>query len=134
MATLAELKTIQTDSVVPDPLPGDPALPAEVIAAKTLLGRIEVALWKEAHQRISGIGLPAGSTPEENQLRNEAIGWAQRAIESTDGTARTVLKLLLAANAGATSAQILSAADAAIEAQVDALIPRLAAGSHPGRR
>jgi len=124
MTTLAELKQIQVNSTAD---PGDPA-------ARELLGKIEVAIWKEAQQRIAGIGLPSGDTPEENTARNEAIGWAQRAIENAEATARTVLKLLLAANAAATSAQILAASDATIEDQVDTLIPRLAAGSFPGRR
>lgn len=133
-ATLAELKQIQFDSNQPaeDEL-GNPA-PAAVLSAIALLGKIEVAIWKEAQQRISGVGLPTGNTPEENQIRNEAIGWAQQAINSAENVARTALKLLLAANAGATSAQILAAPDATIESQIDALIPLLARGSHPGRR
>lgn len=134
MATLDELKQIQRNSTTPEPAQGDPVLPAEVVSAKALLGKIEVALWKEARQRLAGIGLPTGTTPEENQERNEAIGWAQREIDNSESTSRKVLKLLLAAsNPTATPDQILAIPDAGIEAQVDALIRRLSAGFHPGR-
>jgi len=130
MATLVELKQIQTNSVADAGEPPD----SNIVAARELLGKIEVAIWKEAQQRISGTDLPAGDTPEANQARNEAIGWAQRVIGSADAEARTVLKLLLATNATATVAQILGASDTAIESAVNNLIPRLSTGFFPGRR
>lgn len=143
MATLAELKKIQTDSTASPIIdPGDPdadppvepTLDPAIVAARALLGKIDVAIWKEAQQRLSGVDLPGGNTPEDNQARNEAIGWAQAAIRDTNGQASTALKLLLAEFADLTPAQILGAADAGIETAVNNLIPRLSIGFHPGRR
>jgi hypothetical protein len=137
MATLAELKKIQADSAK-DPVDseGNPQ-PADVLAAIALLGKIEVAVWKEAQQRLAGTDPtfpPETPIDEQNRLRNEAIGWAQSAIQFTEAQARTALKLLLATFFALPTAQILGAADADIETAVNSLIPNLSQGFHPGRR
>ena len=82
----------------------------------TLLGRIGIALMIAAQGLVDG-------TPEPQEKR-----WAHRTLSNADVDARRVLRYLLAANKDATVAAITGVTDAAIQTQVDALVPTLVAG------
>jgi hypothetical protein len=137
MATLAELKQIQVDSTKPpvDEL-GDPQ-PQPVLDAIALLGKIEAALWKEITQRLAGTDPtfpPETPIEEQNRIRNEAIGWAQRSLSSTQSLAQEALKVFVAFRHDQPAGAILSSADGLIENSMNGLVPRLSQGFHPGRR
>jgi len=136
MATLAELKQIQVNSTRdpggdPDAVP--PILPdPAIVAARELLGRIEAAIWIEADD-IRATPPPRG-TPEQNQDHNEAIGWAQGALDTSETLARRALKLILAAHANDTVEAILVLDDSEIETAVAAVVLLFSKGAFPGRR
>ena len=90
MATLAELKTLESDG--------------------SLQTAVEVALWKAAvnvQAEDPGIGNHA------NRLK-----WAKVVLRDPAGSKDDFLRYLLAANADLTIAQIQSATDSAIESKV----------------
>lgn len=98
MATYAELKQLE--------------------GSATLLGQVEVAIWKSI----------ATISTEGTGAANHAVrvGWAINAIRDTKGEAVKILRLALATNASATVSQINSATDTSIQTIVDNSIALLA--------
>ena len=78
-----------------------------------LRNKIAVAVVVSAEGKLAG-------TPTA-----EEAAWAVDVISNPDGTAKQVINLVLAANKDATPSAILAATDAAIQANVDAVIDGL---------
>ena len=94
MATYLELRELFTDS--------------------TLTNRVQTAVAIAAEEILT----EADTAPNHSQR----LQWAVQAIVNTRTVAQDALKLVLAANAGASVAQIHGATDAAIQSNVDAVI------------
>lgn len=106
MATYVELRALY----------GDEALTKKVEVAVTIAAN-KIALGTDTSGGFSQV---AG----KHDLR---VQWAKQAIYNTGETAKSVLKLVLAANASLTVAQINGANDASIQTAVEAVIDSLAA-------
>ena len=123
MATLLELHTIEANSQAdPSTATGD------VLAAVQLRQKVRTAVIKRA-SIVLGTALPTGDT---RGVALELLAWAQRAVNSPDAAAGTVLRLTLASVATASVANILGATDQAIEDSIVPILPLLAKGMHPG--
>lgn len=100
MATLAELKTLESDG--------------------TLQTAVEVALWKAAYDIQQE---DAGTTNHSNRLK-----WAKAVLKDPAGSKDDFLRYLLAANSAAALATIQAASDATIESAVAAAVDIFADG------
>lgn len=60
--------------------------------------------------------------PPTTENHAARVVWAQEALRNVDGTARSLLWVLLAQNAAATQAAIENASDAAIQTAVDSAV------------
>ena len=80
----------------------------------SLLFRVEVAVCIKA-QAIFQEASPSAAR----------LAWAESAFENTNAEAQKFLKYALAANKALTAAQILAAADSALQSAVDAAIDKL---------
>ncbi len=72
---------------------------------------------------IKAEGLIGGASPTNTQ-----IAWANNTLRDVSGRARTLLFYVLAANKGSTVLQIQSAADTAIQSNVDTVVDAMIAG------
>lgn len=98
MATYEELKTLDMHGV--------------------LLNRCEVAVW---------VAINTIATENPSTANHAArVAWAKDAVARPRVVAEAVIKIALAANAGATTAQILNATDAALQAVVNSAVAMLA--------
>lgn len=100
MATLADLKTLESDGI--------------------LQTAVEVALWKSA---VAIQAEDPGTSNHANRLK-----WAKAVLRDPAGSKDDFLRYLLAANADLTIAQIQAATDSAIEAKVNAAVDIFADG------
>lgn len=125
MATLLELHTIEANSLV-----DQQGATGDVLAAIQLRQRVRTAVLKQSHTALN-TPLPTDDAQRGDAL--ERLAWAQDAAANPDGMALPVFRLMLAANASATTTQILNASDAQIEAVIVPTLGLLAKGLHPGR-
>jgi len=93
--------------------------------------RIQVAIIIAANAILTGADTtaPYDQTAGQHGLR---VKWAAAVIQSTEGQAAYVFKLMLGANAGLTIVQIRGASDAAIQSNVGAVIDALATAQFGG--
>ena len=84
--------------------------------SSSLRNKIAVAVVIAAEEKLSGTPTAAEAS------------WARGVISSPNAWAKSVLNLVLAANKDASSAGILSATDAAIQANVDAIVAGIIIG------
>jgi hypothetical protein len=105
MATYVELRGLFTDS----DLRGKVEVAVVIAANKIASGNDDVAPFDQA----------AGA--HDNRVR-----WAATAIQSTRAQAENILKLVLADNSDLATSAILSASDAAIQSNVDAVVDMIA--------
>jgi hypothetical protein len=125
MATLLELYTIESNSQL------DPnGAPPEVVSAVELRHRIRTAILKQSNVIIR---TPLPSDDRRGDAL-EMLAWAQRTVDSPDAQAMSVLRLVLAANAGAQVSTILSVTDAQIESAVVPVLGLMSKGMVVGRR
>jgi len=82
-----------------------------------LRNKVSVACVKKAQSLMDG------ATPTANE-----IAWSSNALENPIQVADKIMHYVLSANSGATTAQILNATDAAIQANVNAAADALIAG------
>lgn len=123
MATLLELDTIESNSMLPEPIPPDTE-PAAVTAARELRRKVRMAGLVAAELILDDATDPSGDT-----ITLERIAWARRTVENPDQAATNLMRLALAdAGPALTVAQILAVNEPAIHAVVAKLVPRLAKG------
>lgn len=120
MATYAELYPIMF--VNNKAAPGSAALLEKVAVACTIAADI----IRAGGDNVAPFDQTAG-------MHEKRVIWADQAFKAPDAMAPIVLKAVVAANESATAANILSATDAAIQSNVNAVIDvfALALGSPP---
>jgi hypothetical protein len=132
MATLLELNTIEVNSTADPggdpsaepPVPPDP----DIVAARALRAKVRTAVIKRAGV-IMQTALPTDGT---RGPALELLAWAQRTVNSPEGSTATVFRLTLVNVAASTVGNILAASDQAIENSIAPMLPLLAKGMHPG--
>lgn len=83
-------------------------------ADATLRNKVESAIVRAAYAKLTAVPL----------VTND-VKWADSVIDNPEIAAQKALALVIAANEGATMAQITGATDAAIQANVDGVVPAL---------
>lgn len=84
------------------------------------------AAWNSLFDKISvAIAIKAQSIAALPTPTQEQKDWARGALASPRGLSGTVINYVIAANSGATTAQILSASDSAIQSNVDDAVDNL---------
>ena len=89
--------------------------------------RVQVALMIAAHAILTSADTTAPPYSQVEGAHDLRVKWAASVVVNTAGQAANLLKLVLAANADFTLAQIRGATDEAIQAQVELVIDALAA-------